>query len=88
MQNVTAALASVDRLPWDPLAAALPVAATDGAFNASAEALSVQIDTSGWSPGRHLVYLQASDASGAAGAITAAFVDIEVAAALFDNGFE
>lgn len=88
MQNVTAALASVDRLPWDPLAAALPVAATDGAFNASTEALRVQIDTSGWSPGRHLVYLQASDASGAAGAITAAFVDIEVAAALFDNGFE
>ncbi len=88
MQNVTAALASVDRLPWDPLAATLPVAATDGAFNASTEGLSVQIDTSGWSPGRHLVYLQASDASGAAGAITTTFVDIEVATTLFGDGFE
>jgi carboxypeptidase T len=88
MQNVTAAFASVDRLPWDPLAVALPMSAADGAFNASTENLVAQIATSGWTPGRHIVFVQASDASGAAGAIMATFVDIDGAPVLFANGFE
>lgn len=88
MQNIVAAIASVDRLPWDPLAVAQPVLASDGAFNASTENLTVQLDTSAWSPGRHRVYLQASDASGAAGAPVAVFIDVTPAASLFDDGFE
>ncbi|MBK6727377.1 MAG: hypothetical protein IPG63_08985 [Xanthomonadales bacterium] len=88
MQNVTAAIATVDRLPWDPLAVALPVAAADAAFNASTENLVVQIATTGWTPGRHIVFVQASDASGAAGAPAAVFIDIEAPPVLFGDGFE
>ncbi|MBK7144528.1 MAG: hypothetical protein IPH76_04745 [Xanthomonadales bacterium] len=88
MQNVTAAIATVDRLPWDPLAVALPVAAADAAFNASTENLVVQIATTGWTAGRHIVFVQASDASGAAGAPAAVFIDIEAVPVLFGDGFE
>ena len=88
MQNVTAAIATVDRLPWDPLAVALPMSAADAAFNSSTENLVAQIATSGWTPGRHIVFVQASDASGAAGATTAVFIDIDAPAVLFGDGFE
>ncbi|MCC6563191.1 MAG: hypothetical protein IT478_17700, partial [Xanthomonadales bacterium] len=88
MQNVTAAIATVDRLPWDPLAVALPMSAADAAFNASTENLTVQIATTGWTAGRHIVFVQASDASGAAGAPAAVFIDIEAVPVLFGDGFE
>lgn len=88
MQNVTGALVSVDRLPWDPLATLVPMNAGDGAFNATTETLTVQIDTTGWPAGRHLVYVQARDGSDALGAPTAVFVDIQGETPLFVNGFE
>ena len=85
-QNIFAAFISIDRLPWDPLAVLLPVTATDGSFNASSEALTAQVATGALAPGRHIAYVQASDASGAVGAPAAVF--FEVTADLFLDSFE
>jgi hypothetical protein len=86
VQAIASALASVDLPPWDPLAVLLPVAAADGQFDASSEALQLQLDTSTLGAGRHLVYLQATDANGDLGAPAAVFVEVLVN--LFADGFE
>jgi len=74
--------------PW--VAGATPLAAmqpTDGSFNTSAENVTVQLAASSFGPGLHLVYLQATDALGNKGAVSAVFVSV-TGAELFGNGFE
>lgn len=81
---ITAATASVDALPWEM--AALPIAmnAVDGAFNSASEAVNVVLDTSLLIPGKHLIYVQGKNASGASGPPAATFLQ---AVALDDNIF-
>jgi carboxypeptidase T len=86
IQAIVGANVFVDRLPWDPLAVAIPMQAADGVFNANTETLTLSLPTTGLSGGRHTVFIQGVDASGAAGAPTAVFV--EVTAELFGDGFE
>jgi hypothetical protein len=52
-------------------ASALAMAATDGAFDEPKESVRVTLGTNGLAPGAHLVYVQATDAKGHAGAVTA-----------------
>lgn len=85
-QTISAVAASIDVLPWDPAAILIPLAASDGSFNSSAENVSVTFSSAGLSLGRHLVYLQATDASGANGPPSTVFLD--VIAPLFASGFE
>ena len=85
-QPISAVAASIDVLPWDPAAIPIALAASDGSFNSNNEAVSVTFNSAGLSLGRHLVYLQATDASGANGPPSAVFV--EIAPALFASGFE
>lgn len=67
---VAGAAAYLDTPPW---AGGQPVAmaATDGAFDEAKEAVRVTLGTNGLAPGAHLVYVQATDAKGHAGAVTA-----------------
>lgn len=62
--------------PWQPGAEAQPMQAGDGSFDTSVEAAHGSIDTTALAPGRHLVYAQARDASGADGPVGAAFVEV------------
>lgn len=68
--DVAGAKAYIDTPPWaggQPLA----MAAVDGGFDESKEAVRVTIDTSGLARGVHLVYIQGTDVKGHAGAVTA-----------------
>ncbi len=76
-QNISAAQAFVDTPPWANGARALNMTASDGRFDERVEPVSVQIDTSSLSQGRHTVFVRGRDASGNWGAVSAKFVTIE-----------
>jgi hypothetical protein len=63
-------------LPWEAGATRIPMAASDGAFNASAEDASVQVDGSALPLGRSLLYVQGVDAAGESGPPAAVFVSV------------
>ena len=75
-QAIAAAEAYVDVPPWQAGAVAIPLAAADGAFNSSTEALSGSINTTGLALGKHLLYVRARDAGGTWGPVSAVFVNI------------
>ncbi len=76
VQAIAGAEYSVGLAPWEPGAVLRPLAAADGSFDAVTEAASGQIDTTGLAPGRHLVYVRGRDASGAVGAVSAAWLTV------------
>ena len=75
-QAIAAAEVTIDTPPWEPAATPVALAAADGVFNSSTEALLGHINTSGLSLGRHTVYVRARDADGTWGAVTAVFLNI------------
>lgn len=84
--DVTGAKAYVDQLPWEAGAqgqamtlAASPNARSD--FPDATKAASVELDTAGLAPGRHMVYVQGTNADGKPGAVSAAFLDVTAAPA-------
>ena len=74
--NIIAARYSVDTPSWDPAAVTYPMQPADGAWDSKTEDLTATVSTSGWSAGRHQLFVEAQDASGAWGVPTAIFVDI------------
>lgn len=86
IQNIVSARAYVDVLPWQPGAVPIGMTAADGAFNSATEALSLSLATVSLTDGRHVVYIEASDASGRAGAIGATF--LQISGGLLSDGFE
>ena len=72
-QTVQAARFSVDGPDWlgGPT---FPLAAADGLFDQGQEAITGWIDTTGWAPGRHTLFLQAQDTDGHWGPPTAVFL--------------
>jgi hypothetical protein len=75
-QNISTVVYSVGAPTWVTGTATALMAATDGAFDEKVENASAFIDTTGWSPGRHLVFGQGQDADGNWGAPAAAFVTV------------
>jgi len=75
-QAIAGAEYTIDVPPWDAAAQPQPLAAADGNFNSSTEALTGSINTTGLSSGKHLVYVRARDASGTWGPVSAVFLDI------------
>ncbi|HNS52364.1 MAG TPA: M14 family zinc carboxypeptidase [Anaerolineae bacterium] len=68
----------VDIPPWVGGAlAALPMEASDGSFDAKSEAVTATVDTTGWSEGRHILFVRGQDANGDWGAFSAIFVNLE-----------
>lgn len=74
-QPIQSVSASFDLLPWANGSVPLPLSARDGAFDTATEAVGATFASAGLTLGRHLIYLQASDASGA-GTPDAVFVEI------------
>ncbi|MFN5510088.1 MAG: M14 family zinc carboxypeptidase [Burkholderiales bacterium] len=76
VQSIAAAEAYINVPPWQAGAVSIPLAASDGSFNATTEGLVGSLNTSILPPGRHIVYLRAQDASGAWGAVSAVFLTV------------
>ncbi len=75
-QNISSVSMFVDEVPWAAGATPIMMQASDGNFDAVNEDFTGQIDTSGFSVGRHAVYLQTTDASGVTGVVYSAFFNI------------
>ncbi len=75
-QPIAGAEYTIDVPPWQAGVVSVPLAAADGSFNTSTEALSGSINTSGLAAGKHLVYVRARDASGAWGPVSAVFLKV------------
>ena len=67
----------IDTPPWVEGAAAIPMSASDGSFNSTAENLTASVNTAGWNQGRHTLYLRSQDAAGNWGAVSAIFLSVE-----------
>jgi len=75
-QAINAAEYTIDTPPWEAGAVPRSLSATDGSFNSVTEAVGGSINTAGLAPGQHTVYVRSRDASGAWGAVTAVFLNI------------
>jgi len=87
---ITGAQAYVDLPPWRSGAVAIAAQPVDGSFNATSETIQVTIPTAGLAPGRHLVWIQGSNArnGGTVGTPDAVFIEIIGDDRLFADGFE
>jgi hypothetical protein len=78
VQNIAAGEVFVDTPPWAPGAVPTPMLATDGAFDETVEAAHATLDTTGWSPGRHILFVRGQDVPGNLGPVSAVFVTVTV----------
>ena len=77
---IASAAAYLGAPPWAGGATPVPLAAVDGAFNSTQEAVAGSLSTAGLPGGRHLVFVQGIDSQGRAGTPDAALLDIAPAA--------
>lgn len=63
-QNISAASAYFRNVPWLASAVAMPLAAVDGTFNQTTESVGATLSTTGLSIGKHLLFVQGSNAAG------------------------
>lgn len=75
-QAIASAKIYVDVPPWEVGASGIAMSASDGSFNASRETATATLNTTGLAAGRHLIYVQSTDAAGSAGAPNAAILTI------------
>ncbi len=87
VQNIASAVYSIDIPPFAG-GTTVPVAAQDGSFDTTTEALTAQVDTVGLEAGRHTLFMVATDSSGQAGFPTAVFFDVVETEEFFIDGFE
>ncbi|HEY0502775.1 MAG TPA: M14 family zinc carboxypeptidase [Lysobacter sp.] len=76
VQSVTAASAYLDQRPWTGGATRIAMQPADGRFDASRETARATVSTQGLAPGRHVLFVRASDASGAVGTPNAAYFTV------------
>ncbi len=76
VQAIQAVRYTVDAPSWALCGFARPMAPDDGTFDTPVEAASAVIDTQGWAPGRHLLFVEGQDAAGVWGVPTGVFVDV------------
>lgn len=75
-QNVVGAEVYLGGLPWEGALSIAALAASDGAFDSKVENVQGTIATNGLSSGKHLLFVQGTDASGQAGSPNAVFIDV------------
>ena len=73
-QPVSAARYSIDAPSWITGTAIFTMTAVDGAYNSPTETVQALLPTTGWSLGRHTVFLESRDADGNWGVPGAVFV--------------
>ena len=77
-QAIAAAEYYIDTPPWQLGAVAFPMAAADGTFNSTVEAVTAAVNTGSLATGRHLLFVRGKDAANNWGAFSAVFLDVEV----------
>jgi len=77
-QPITAARYSVDAPSWVTNTPVYAMAASDGGFSSAAEQLVATVDTRNLSPGRHTLFVESRDSSGAWGPPTALFFTVQL----------
>lgn len=75
-EPIAAAELYVDTPPWSPGATPIPLAAADGLFDETSEAVAGDLPTGGLSLGRHTLFFRGQDAGGNWGPVTATFLDL------------
>jgi carboxypeptidase T len=75
-QAIASARLFVDAPPWESSTSGIAMSASDGSFNTTRETVSASLSTTGMAPGRHLIYVQATDASGKVGTPNAVILNI------------
>jgi carboxypeptidase T len=78
VQPIAAAEVYLDTPPWSPGATPIALAAVDGNFNQTVEAVTGTLSTAGWSIGRHTLYVRGRDSANNWGPVGAVFVDVVV----------
>src|SRR5690606_18835317 len=75
---ISGAQAWIDGQPWQAAPDAVALAASDGAFDETNEQVEGTIDLTGLEPGRHLLYVQGTNArgSGTPGTPNAVFIEV------------
>lgn len=84
IKNVKTATAYIDKLPWEAGAVGIPLAlaASEQAsadFPEATRTASGMLDTTGLAAGRHMVYVQGTNADGKPGSVSAAFLNVKAA---------
>jgi hypothetical protein len=75
-QTIASAEVYLDLAPWETGATPAAMSASDGTFDATSEGVEAVIDTTGFAPGRHILYVRGTDADGNVGAVSAVFLDL------------
>ncbi len=76
VQNIAAARYTVDAPSWITGVVPYSMAATDGSFSNLVEAVRAVVSTTGWTPGRHILFVESQDTSGYWGVPSAVFLRI------------
>ncbi|MCE7986217.1 MAG: hypothetical protein DYG89_34000 [Caldilinea sp. CFX5] len=74
-QAIQAGRYTIDAPSWSA-ATSVTLSPSDGAFNTAIEGATATIDTTGWSSGRHTIFVEGQDANGNWGVPTAIFITI------------
>ncbi len=76
-QAVRSATAFLDQTPWSTDAVGHPMAPGDGRFDETVEPATLRLSTTGLARGRHVVFVQGTDASGSAGTPQAVYFTVQ-----------
>lgn len=76
VQAIASVRAYIDRRPWSGASPSGGLSPVDGRFDSSREVATLRIDTSGYSAGRHVVYVQGVDAANQVGTPQAVYFTV------------
>ena len=77
VQAIRSSTAFLDQKPWTSNATRHAMAASDGRFDETAEATTLNLSTTGLAAGRHVVFVQGTDTSGRAGTPQAVYFTVQ-----------
>lgn len=76
LQPVAGARLTVGKPSWAFSGTVSTASAVDGAFDSTVEVIEAELDTTGWTPGRHLIFVEGSNAADQWGTPSAVFVEV------------
>ena len=77
VQAIQSATAFLDQAPWPAGATGRAMQASDGVYDEPVEPIKLHLSTAGLAQGRHVVFVQGTDASGQAGTPQAVYFDVQ-----------
>ena len=77
VQAITRATVYLDQQPWSANAVRRGMTASDGRYDEIAERTTLRLSTTGLARGRHVVFVQGTDASGRVGTPQAVYFNVQ-----------